>query len=327
MKKIFKFTLLTIIILVFSIGFIFRGRISLYINITKKVAQLKNNLSTTSSTNLTTNPITPDSYTYKDIKYKETNGVPLTLDLYSPIEVPDKGSPVIIYVHGGSWAYGDKNIPSVLTPILDSFREEGYSILSVSYELMDESINFGKQISDVKDSIRWVYKNKDEYKFNTNEIGLIGISAGAHLSLMAGYSDNAEFTDDNSLVNYSSSIKYILDFFGPTDLSTLDTSALESDFNGLLSKIENKNEIIEKYSPINYLKEDLPNTLVVHSKSDKLVPYENSLKLYEKSAELGNKIKLVSVEEMGHDLSNINTEDATVIAINVLRFLVNNSPL
>ena len=35
-----------------------------------------------------------------------------------------------------------------------------------------------------------------EYNFNENKIGVIGASSGAHLALMAAYSDNNEFIDD-----------------------------------------------------------------------------------------------------------------------------------
>lgn len=327
MKKFLKYTFLTLLFLAVSFTFIFRGRLSLYYNIAKKVTEVKDDFSVYTTSDLTDTSITQDPYTDFNVQYKNTNGVPLTLDIYKPKETPSKGSPVILYVHGGSYVYGDKNIPAALAPALDTFRGEGYTIISVSYELMKNNINFDKQICDVKDAIRWIYKNKDSYNFNTREIGLLGVSAGAHLSLVASYSDDSEFTDDKILKEYPSAIKYVLDFFGPTDLSTLDESVLGSDFNVLLRNIPNREEIIKKYSAINYVKENLPNTLVIHSKSDKLVPYENSLNLYEKSSSLGNKIKLISVEELGHDLSNINVEDASNIAINVLRFLINNSPL
>ena len=46
------------------------------------------------------------SMNYKDVIYKNTNGVPLKLDIYGPINQVYKSSPVLVYVHGGSWAYG-----------------------------------------------------------------------------------------------------------------------------------------------------------------------------------------------------------------------------
>ena len=187
---------------------------------------------------------------YKDVVYKNTNGVSLTLDIYGPIKQVYKSSPVLLYVHGGSFAYGDKSIPNALSPVLDTFREQGYTIISTSYELMKDKENFNKQISDVKDTIRWIYKNKSVYNFDTNEIGVIGVSSGAHLSLMAGYSNEAEFTDDAELSKYPSKIKYLIDFAGPTDLSLLNTKGLNYDLSRIFSSIKNKDNVIEKYNPI-----------------------------------------------------------------------------
>lgn len=327
MKRFFKYFLSTFLVIIIFLGLIFRGRISLYLNIGKKYTELLDNLSSVESVESLNNIALINSTEYEEVTYKNTNNKPLNLNIFSPKKYLKNGSPVIMYIHGGSWAYGNRDIPQVLSPLLDAFREEGYTIISVSYELLSNSIDFDKQISDVKDAIRWVNKNKNEYKFNTDEIGLIGISAGAHLALMAAYSDETEFTDSLELANYSSKSKYVLDFFGPTDLSTLDTSDVDYKLSKILSKIENKKDIIEKCSPINYIKKDLPKTMIVHSKSDTLVPYKNSEDLYFKSKELGNTVELVTVEDLNHDLSNINKDAAQKIAINVLKFVVNNSPI
>ena len=87
---------------------------------------------------------------------------------------------------------------------------------------MKEEIIFDKQISDVKDTIRWVYKNKDKYNFDIENIGLIGPSAGAHLAMMAAYSENDEFIGDSSLKDYPSQVKYVVDLFGPAELSKIN---------------------------------------------------------------------------------------------------------
>ncbi|MHC9344865.1 alpha/beta hydrolase fold domain-containing protein, partial [Clostridium perfringens] len=80
-----------------------------------------------------------------------------------------QGSPVLLYVHGGSWFYGNKDIPVLIAPLLDSFRKEGYTIIIVGYELATDKVDFNKQASDLKDAIRWLYKNKETYRFNTDE--------------------------------------------------------------------------------------------------------------------------------------------------------------
>lgn len=104
---------------------------------------------------------------YNDLEYKNTNNVRLTLDIYGPKKLKRAASPVLIYVHGGSWAYGTNDIPEFMEPILDFFREEGFTIISTQYELMKDEMIFYKQICDIKDTIRWINKNREIYNFDT----------------------------------------------------------------------------------------------------------------------------------------------------------------
>ena len=325
MKKLIKYIFIVFLLFVIGFSIIFHNRIALYISIVKKVTNIKNTLSQSTYSDILEPSEGKDSYTFNNINY--TNNSNATLDLYAPTKEKRKSSPVIIYVHGGSWLYGDNTIPNTIMPLLDAFREEGYYILSVDYSLNSQNFIFDKQVSDIKDSIRWIYKNKDSYNFNTDEIGMIGLSAGAHLSLLAAYSNNTDFIGDKELSSYSSKIKYIIDFFGPTDLSTFSNKSLDSDFSNILKGIKNKEEMIEKYSPINYVSSNLPKTLIIHSKKDDLVPYENAENLYNKSISYKNKVKLVTLEEVSHDMSNLDIDTIKKISINIFNFLVNNSPL
>jgi len=315
-----------IIILIAIIAFfmIFHKRIFLCYGIAQKYISLKDEISKSENIDITS---VSDSMSHKDIVYKDTNGVKLTLDIYGPIKNVYTKSPVILYVHGGSWVYGNKALPEALTPVLDTFREQGYTIISTSYELMRKKEDFNKQVCDIKDTIRWIYKNSNTYNFDTDEIGMIGLSSGAHLSLMAAYSSNDEFVDDTSLISYPSHIKYLIDFAGPTDLSLLKTDNLNFDLNKVFSSVKNKESTINKFNPINYVSEDDPNTLIIHSKSDKIVPFESAEKLYEKCEEKKAKSKFIALNGSAHDLSVISTDDIVAISKGLFVFIVSNSPL
>ena len=330
MKKILKFigVLLLISIIVLG-GYIFsiRGRLILYKNIAEKYMEIAKDPPVIESIEELE---AMESMDYKDIEYKSVDGVSQTLDIYGPKKNIKGGSPVILYVHGGSWVYGDKSIPDIISPVLDSFREEGFTIISTSYELMRGEEIFEKQISDVKDTIRWIHKNKDTYGINTDEIGIVGTSSGAHLSLIAAYSKENEFIGDSDLVEFPSQVRYVVDFFGPTDLNTLDLSSGSWDIEQVVKSTEEKNEkeeIFNKYSPINYVGENMPTTLIIHSKSDKVVPYENSVKLYNKLKNTGNEVEMLTLETSNHDLSGVNSEEGLKLIIGMLRFIARNSPL
>jgi len=316
------FLILAIVIIISTI--VFNKRMMLCYGIAEKYISLKNDIWITKDLDIKTSS---NSMNYSDVVYKNTNGVSLSLDIYGPIKQVYNSSPVLLYVHGGSFAYGDKSIPNALSPVLDTFREQGYTIISTSYELMKDKENFNKQISDVKDTMRWIYKNKSVYNLDTNEIGVIGVSSGAYLSLMASYSNDGEFTDDVELTKYPSKVKYLIDFAGPTDLSLLDTRSLNYDLSNILSSITNKDNIIKKYNPINYVTPTIPNTLIIHSNLDAMVPYESSKKLYDNCIESNAKAQLITLNSTAHDLSSISNDDIISISEGLLKFVIFNSPL
>ncbi|MDU5105336.1 alpha/beta hydrolase [Clostridium sp.] len=326
MRKFFKFLGIAVLLIILASGvfaFLIRDKISLTINILNKYSEFveESKVLTNNDFNMKKD-ITKD---YTEVEYKNTNGVPLTLDIFNAKKEVKNGSPVIIYVHGGSWVYGDKEIPDAISPLLDAFREEGYAIISTSYELMRGEENFNKQISDVKDTIRWVHKNKDEYNLNENKIGIIGASSGAHLSLMAAYSSNDDFVDDEELKNYSSSIKYLIDFFGPTDLNTLDMNNVNWDLEQIINSVgDNKEDVLNKYSPINYVDKNEPSTLIIHSRKDSIVPYKNAERLYEELISKNNKANIITLEGATHDFSEFDMEEVVTVGSKMLEFILRN---
>lgn len=324
MKKLFKRIFLLLLAAIICITAVFHKRIFLLYGIASKYISLEKEIDSMSN-NFNIEPI--EEIDYKDVTYKNTNGVPLMLDIYSPLKKIYKKSPVILYVHGGSWAYGDKSLPTALTPVLDTFREQGYTIISTSYELMRNKENFSKQVSDVKDTIRWINKNAAQYNLDTDEIGLLGISSGAHLSLMAAYSDDNDFTDSEELKDYPCKVKYLIDFAGPTDLSLIDTTNLNYDLSKIFSSISDKDKLIQDFNPINYVRSDIPETLIIHSKSDNLVPFKGSEELSEKCNQVNAHSKLIALNNSSHDLSEISSDDIINISKGLLFFVISNSPL
>lgn len=326
MKKIFKFLGIILILICIFIGiflFTIKDKVMLTINIFNKYSEFVEGNNFLQEDNL--NISEEINNEYEEIEYKNTNGVSLTLDIFNAKKQLKNGSPVIIYVHGGSWIYGDKEIPKSISPMLDAFREEGYTIISTSYELMRGEENFNKQISDVKDTIRWVYKNKEKYNFNEEKIGIIGASSGAHLALMAAYSNDDEFIGADELKGYSSKVKYLIDFFGPTDLNTLKLDDINYDMEQIINSVgEDKEEILDKYSPINYIENNEPNTLIIHSKKDSLVPYENAEVLYNELVSKDNEVDIITIEGATHNFSEFDMDEILSVGSKILEFVIKN---
>ena len=79
------------------------------------------------------------------------------------------------------------------------------------------------------------------------------------------------------------------------------------------------------YSPINYIKEDLPDTLIIHSKKDNIVPYDTSVELYESGIELNNKFDFYTLENCTHYLENLSNKEALGLYMNIIDFILSES--
>lgn len=317
-KFIGLFIILTIILL-----FLFKNKIILSYNLIKELININNSLPTVSY-NFYENPT--NDITFKNVVYKTRDNYKLTIDIYSPYKKLKNGSPVILYVFGNSWMYGDKSIPKELYSIIGALRQEGYTIISTSYELIDDKVIFAKQISDIKDTIRWIHKNKDLYNFNVDEIGIIAPSAGAQLSMVAAFSDNDSFIDDIDLKKYPSKVKYIIDLFGPADLSKINLSKAPTAIIQELS-ISDLNKLSKDYSPINFIKENIPDTLIIHSKIDEIVPYDTSVHLYQKALEYKNNFELYTLNTSNHYLNNLSEKEALNLYLKIINYIISKSPI
>lgn len=147
------------------------------------------------------------------------------LDIYHPIG--EKNTPVLLFIHGGAWKTGDKNIYMELANTFAGYY--GITTVAANYELSAEPwyAVFPDHILDIANAFAWVYEHIDEYGGDPENIYLFGQSAGAHLvSLLA--------TDSNYLTNHGLSldkIKGVIAMSGAYEL--YDLAAWPSNPNGL----------------------------------------------------------------------------------------------
>jgi len=134
-----------------------------------------------------------NSYSSKEIQYKNISGVDsnlLSLDIYHYSD--NKTRPIIIWIHGGGWAIGDKR--NSLENKKSLFNSLGYVFVSINYRLSPfpyevnnpNRIKFPIHNIDIADAIKWVYDNIENYGGDKNRIILLGHSAGAQLVALTG---------------------------------------------------------------------------------------------------------------------------------------------
>ena len=167
--------------------------------------------------------------TFTNISYLKTDADPnlTNLDIYTP-DMKAK-LPVLIWVHGGGWAKGDKN--SVLNARVDFpavFCEEGYVLVSINYRLTPKVL-FPTHVQDVASAIAWVKKNINQYGGDPSHLNVSGHSAGAHLTALV--STDAKYLETNGMK--LSDLKTAI----PVDTEAYDIVNLANRFGGTLPSI------------------------------------------------------------------------------------------
>lgn len=115
---------------------------------------------------------------YTDIAYYEgpdADPVKHRLDLFVPEGLPN--APVLLFVHGGGWTSGDKNLYGLIGR---TFAEQGFVTAVINYRLSPR-VQHPAHIEDVARAFAWVYKNIARYGGNAEKIFVMGHSSGGHL--------------------------------------------------------------------------------------------------------------------------------------------------
>jgi len=151
--------------------------------------------------------------TYRDLTYATTTqNQDLKLDLYLPFF--QTNCPLVIYLHGGGWSTGSYKEAGSRWLIA-----HGFAVASVQYRLTPEH-PFPAQIHDLKAAIRWLRANAITLGYNAGKIGLLGVSSGGHLALLAGTNNHTPDLEGSlgDHLDQDSSIQAIINYFGATDL-------------------------------------------------------------------------------------------------------------
>ena len=121
-----------------------------------------------------------------DIVFAEHDGTKLLGDLYLPKGL-DK-APVLVGVHGGGWQVGDRKFYKNWGTYL---ARNGYAVFAIEYRLMKPGVKtWPGAVYDTKAAVQFVRAEADQFGLDADRVGLIGDSAGAHLSALVALAGN-----------------------------------------------------------------------------------------------------------------------------------------
>ena len=250
--------------------------------------------------------IEPEKIT--NIKYVKDGTERQTLDLYLPKTKPGP-FPLIIWIHGGSWMYGDKGENCL--PARDMSDE--FAVASVNYRYTTDA-TFPAQINDCKAAVRFLRANAAKYRIDPNRFGVWGSSAGGYLAAMVGTTGDSTYPTiegrKKGEPEVSSKVQAVCDWCGPTNFFSAQSQSgpeIKFKYSGPGSAVYNMMftnmhpQVLLAASPVNYVSSDDPPFLIMHGDKDDAVPLAQSQELYDLLQKAGVRSKLEVLKNRGHN--------------------------
>lgn len=252
----------------------------------------------------------------EDVVYGRKFGTALTMDVFKPAKPNGVG---LIFVVSGGWFSAHEAInPGFLEP----FLKRGYTVFAVVHGSQPK-FNITEILGDMNRAVRYIRHHAADYGVDPERLGIMGASAGGHLSLMQGTAGSAGDPNAHDEVDRESSrVAAVACFFPPTDFFNYGKPGEDALGRGILKGFrapfdfeemddETKRfveitdepklqEIGKAISPVNHASSDDPPTLIIHGDADELVPIQQAEIMVAALEKAGVESKLVTKPGAGH---------------------------
>jgi acetyl esterase/lipase len=202
----------------------------------------------------------------------------LKLDVYEPKDGKKK-KPVIIFVHGGGFAEGDKQ-EDLFVKMATAFAKHEYLVFVINYRLKAQGAPCGpivleRALSDVADAVCWIKKYQKLFKADTSKMIICGDSAGGALAVNMCFDHAKDWI-----------------FTGCIDL-----------WGGMCNPRSPEYAHRPPWSAPIYEKQllkEIPPVCIIHGTADDVVPYSTSTELSAQLTSKGIYNELHSLDGAGH---------------------------
>ena len=271
--------------------------------------------------------------TRNDIFFAEHDGVKLLGDFYAPKGL-DK-APVLVAVHGGGWQVGNRKFYSNLGPYL---AKNGYAVFAIEYRLMKPDVKtYPGAVYDTKAAVQYVRAKAGELGIDPERIGMVGDSAGAHLSALVALAGeepafSSEYRSDPH-ASVSAKVKAVVGFYGVYDmLAQWEHDLLARPRDNISEKFlgaapYTNRRVFFEASPISYATVDrnLTRFLLIHGDHDDIVdPGTQSMPFLAALKQAGFFVRTVVIPGAGHFFVTDPVDDTSFSGFagpKVVRFL------
>lgn len=229
------------------------------------------------------------------------SAAPWALDLHLP--EGDGPFPVLIWIHGGGWHSGTKDVD-----FAQPYLRAGFALASIGYRLTSGGSCFPAPIEDCVAATAWFQRNASRWNIDCSRSGIFGHSAGGHLaSLVALASVGATPFVQPDL----RPLARALIWSGPLNLareaggwprSTFAWNPEDAYCRTFFPGGAYDEEFATWASASSYLSPAMPPALVIHGQEDELVPWEQARDFAGKLRALGVDAAFELIPGAGHDI-------------------------
>lgn len=244
-----------------------------------------------------------------DIVFAEHDGTRLLGDLYLPQGMSK--APVLVGVHGGGWQLGDRKFYQYWGNYL---ARSGYAVFAIEYRLMKPGEKaWPGAVYDTKAAVQFVRAEAAEFGLDPDRVGLIGDSAGAHLSALVALAGNeplfsSEYRSDRH-AGTAADVKAVVGFYGVYDLlAQWEHDQITRPRDQITEKLLGGPPMVSRRayfeaSPLSYVTVDKNSTrfLLIYGREDDIVdPVTQSEKLLTALKQAGFYARTIVVPGAGH---------------------------
>ncbi|MDE2922116.1 MAG: alpha/beta hydrolase [Acidobacteriota bacterium] len=238
-----------------------------------------------------------DARVHADVVYGHKMGMALTFDAIVPAE--KNGAAVLFMVSGGwfsRWSdphrivSGEGGRAGAVNELLD----DGYAVFMVRHGSAP-LFKVPDAVADVRRAVRYIRLNADDFAIDPDRMGVFGGSAGGHLSLMLGNASDEGSTGSNDPIEQTGNrVAAVVAYFPPVDLQGIVGP------NDRFPALDFDPAKAADISPLLFVSEDDPPTLLIHGDQDQLVPISNSERIKAAFDEANVTSKLIVIEGAAH---------------------------
>lgn len=261
------------------------------------------------------------------------------LNLHLP-ETPGNATlPLVIWNSGSAWFSNSSKDAEFANLVAREFTARGYAVATISVRSSVDA-RFPAQGHDVRAAVRWLRDSASAYGIDPDRFAFMGDSSGGWAAAFAAATSGIPQLPGEAASATSSAVQVAVPFYPPTDFLSMDTFAAANGLpqgfayphdaptspEGFLIQCPGEPAPVfppvpaanpglvsmqacpgatKAADPATYIHGNGVPIWVLHGGLDPLVPYNQSLNVYQASVAAGNEVKFTFVPSAVHDLRTI----------------------